>query len=293
MEKDFRAGFATIIGVPNVGKSTLLNALMDVDLSISTPKAHTTRENVLGIHSSPSSQIVFCDTPGMLNEAYALQRHMSAQLQKALRGSDVVIFLLSAHEQVSDLHHRYLSIAQKSSLLPVLNKIDTCSAEDVKSQLNKWRDFFGGEEVLPISALKRTGTAYLLQKLGKEMPLHPAYYPCDQLTDKSERFIAAEILRKHILLGYKSEVPYSTYVSVSWFQKVRNVLHIHAIIYTERPSQKAILIGEGGRSLRGTGCRARQEMQRFFGEHIYLRTQVEVAKKWKHRAEEVQRMLHR
>ena len=145
---------------------------------------------------------------------------------------------------------------------------------------------------MPISALKKAGTDYLLSSLVARLPIHPAYYPNDQLTDKSERFLAAEILRKHIFLGYKEEVPYSTCVSVSQFRKIDKVLHIHARIQTERESQKGILIGEGGRGLRGVSRRARQEMQRFFGQRIFLRAEVQVSKKWKQKTREVQRMLH-
>lgn len=292
MESSFRSGFVTLLGMPNVGKSTLMNALVGVPVSVATPKAHTTREKILGIMSSTSFQLVFCDTPGLLRPSHALQQHMQRQLRQALEGLDVALFLLSAQEKPTPLHRHYFDLVDKEQLLLLLNKADCCSAVKLKAELARWEAFFDGHRLLPISALKGEGLDILLSELLDRVPVHPPYYPLEQLSDKTERFMAAELLRKHILLGYKAEVPYSTYVSVFFFRKIRQTLHIHAQIYVERPSQKAILIGKAGRALRGVGQRARGEMQRFFGQKVYLRTRVHVIKDWKRKNKEVQRMPH-
>ena len=290
MSAHFQSGFVTLMGLPNAGKSTLLNSLVGANISVSTPKAHTTREKTLGIMNTIGFQIVFCDTPGLLNPKHALQKHMETQLRQSLEGPDAVLFLVGLDEKPSDLHRRYFDLVDKELLLLALNKSDCCEPEEIGAHQLKWQNFFGGMEVHPISAHTGDGIADFFPKLLDRMPIHPPYYPADQITDKSERFIAAEILRKHILLGYKAEIPYSTCVSVCFFKEMDEILHIHADIHTEKDSQKAILIGKKGHALRGVGTRARYEMQRFFGKKVFLRTQVYVVKAWKSDHKQVKRL---
>ena len=281
-----------MIGMPNVGKSTLLNAWVGARLSITTPKAHTTREKILGVMSTTMFQLVFCDTPGLLSPRYALQKYMASQLKQALEGSEVILFLVGTDEKPTELHQRYFSMTRQEPLLVALNKIDLCSSEELEAHTQRWAEFFDGHKVYPISAKRSEGLDTLLFEILNYIPPHPPYYAMEQLTDKSERFVAAEILRKYILLGYKAEVPYSTYVSVTFFKKIEHVLHIHAHICVERDSQKAILIGTKGRPLKHVSTRARKEMESFFKEKVFLRAQVEVIKNWKRNSSQVQGMQH-
>ena len=292
----YRAGMVTCIGMPNVGKSSLINQLVGVPISIATPKIHTTRERIQAVLNTTSFQLVFCDTPGMLSPAHALQERMENTLKASLDGMDAIVLMGAANEQPHALIAQYLKLietkAVDAKLICVLNKMDLCRDEEARLHaLRRWEEAFGERKPLPISTRNEEGLGELLRLLMACLPEHPPYYPMKQICDKSERFLAAEIIRKHILMHYKAEVPYSAHVSVETFMEQNHCLHIHASISVERESQKGILIGAGGRALRNVGRQARKELEAFFGSKVYLRTQVKVTKNWMHDSEKLARLL--
>lgn len=276
-----KAGFISIIGKPNVGKSTLMNALIGEKLSIITPKAQTTRHSIMGIINTDEYQVVFNDTPGIIDPQYGLQKSMMRFVDESLEGADVVLYIAEVGEK--EIPTEALQRLQKttSPVVLALNKIDTLGQEEILQKTAYWKGLFGFSSIVPISALNKFNTQALLEELVRYLPVCPPYYPKDQLTDKPEKFFAAEILREKIFFRYKKEIPYSTEVVIEQFKDEPELLRISAVIMVERDSQKGILIGEKGLALKNTGTAARKEMENFFGKKVFLEMFVKVKEKWR------------
>ncbi|MGV3598683.1 MAG: GTPase Era [Bacteroidota bacterium] len=276
-----KAGFISIIGKPNVGKSTLMNALIGEKLSIITPKAQTTRHSIMGIINTDEYQVVFNDTPGIIDPQYGLQKSMMRFVDESLEGADVVLYIAEVGEK--EIPAEALQRLQKtaSPVVLALNKIDTLGQEEILQKTEYWKGLFGFSSIVPISALNKFNTQALLEELVRYLPVCPPYYPKDQLTDKPEKFFAAEILREKIFFRYKKEIPYSTEVVIEQFKDEPELLRISAVIMVERDSQKGILIGEKGLALKNTGTAARKEMENFFGKKVFLEMFVKVKEKWR------------
>lgn len=277
----FRAGFVSIIGKPNVGKSTLMNALLGEKISIITPKAQTTRHRILGIYNQPEYQIVFSDTPGIIEPKYKLQGSMMKFVNESLQDADLVMFVTDFNEknEEPELIER-LKVIQ-APLICIINKIDESDNEGVMKKIEFWRSQVDFKEVVPISASNKFNIDLLLKSVLTYLPEGAPFYETDQVTDKSERFIASEILREKILLRYKEEIPYSVQVEIESFKDEEKILRISAIIYVMRDSQKQILIGKGGIAIKNMGIAARRDLEKFFGKQVFLQTFVKVKEGWR------------
>lgn len=277
----FRAGFVSIIGKPNVGKSTLMNALLGEKISIITPKAQTTRHRILGILNNPEYQIVFSDTPGIIEPKYKLQGSMMKFVNESLEGADLVMFVADFNEQNEEpeLIERLKLI--KAPIICVINKLDESNQDDVMKKIDFWRSQVDFLEIVPISALNKFNLDLLLKSIRTYLPEGPPFYEQDQVTDKSERFIASEILREKILMRYKEEIPYSVQVEIESFKDEEKILRISAIIYVMRDSQKQIMIGKGGIAIKNMGIAARRDLEKFFGKQVFLQTFVKVKEGWR------------
>jgi GTP-binding protein Era len=277
-----KSGFVNIIGNPNVGKSTLMNALVGEKLSIITPKAQTTRHRILGIVSGEDYQIVFSDTPGIIKPAYRLQENMMKSVRTAFTDADVILYLTDAME-VPDAQLSYVKKIRhcKVPVLLAVNKIDLVSQAGVEKLLNGWREIVQAETVIPLSALHNFNVKELFSEILRLIPEGPEYFPKDTLTDRPERFFVSEIIREKILKNYKQEIPYSCQVEIESFKEGEDIDRIRAIIYVLRESQKGILIGHKGEALKRTGTQARIDMEKFLGKKVFLEMQVKVAEDWR------------
>jgi GTPase len=277
----FRAGFVSIIGKPNVGKSTLMNALLGEKISIITPKAQTTRHRILGIYNQPEYQIVFSDTPGIIEPKYKLQGSMMKFVNESLQDADLVMFVTDFNEknEEPELIERLKVI--NAPLICIINKIDESDNDGVKKKIDFWRSQVDFKEVVPISASNKFNIDLLLKSVLTYLPEGAPFYETDQVTDKSERFIASEILREKILLRYKEEIPYSVQVEIESFKDEEKLLRISAIIYVMRDSQKQIMIGKGGIAIKNMGIAARRDLEKFFGKQVFLQTFVKVKEGWR------------
>ena len=284
-----------IVGNPNVGKSTLMNQLVGERISIATFKAQTTRHRIMGIVNTPDMQIVFSDTPGVLKPNYKLQESMLAFSESALQDADVLLYVTDVVEN-PEKNMDFLEKVQKMTIPVILliNKIDeltsdasTTSKSSNTSQtrltaiVDKWHTLLPNAEILPISAKNKFGTDMLLKRIQELLPESPAYFDKDQLTDKPARFFVSEIIREKILLYYDKEIPYSVEVRVESFKETEKNIHINAIIYVERDSQKGIIIGHQGIALKKVSTEARKALEKFFQKPIYLETFVKVDKDWR------------
>ena len=281
-----------IVGNPNVGKSTLMNQLVGERISIATFKAQTTRHRIMGIVNTDDMQIVFSDTPGVLKPNYKLQESMLAFSESALQDADVLLYVTDVVE-TPEKNMDFLEKVQKMTIPVILliNKIDELGAQTnqniLKSQkllgdiVDKWHTLLPNAEILPISAKNKFGTEMLLKRIQKLLPESPAYFDKDQLTDKPARFFVSEIIREKILLYYDKEIPYSVEVRVESFKETEKNIHINAIIYVERDSQKGIIIGHQGIALKKVSTEARKALEKFFDKPIYLETFVKVDKDWR------------
>ncbi len=279
-----QSGFVSIIGKPNVGKSTLMNALVGEKLSIISPKVQTTRHRIMGILSKPEYQIVFSDTPGIIEPKYKLHADMMKFVNESLEDADAVIYLtdtFTSAEKDAELIERIKLI--QSPLIIVVNKVDGLGeTEDIMERVSFWKEHVPNcEAIIPISALNKFNLDVLLENILKHAPEAPPFYPEDQLTDKSERFIASEIIREKIMMRYKEEIPYSVQVEVTEFKDEEKLLRISADIYVMRDSQKIILIGRGGVAIKSVGVAARRDMEQFFGKQVFLQTFVKVKENWR------------
>lgn len=280
-ETPHKAGFVSIVGKPNVGKSTLMNALVGERLSIITSKAQTTRHRIMGILNSDDFQIVYSDTPGIIKPQYALHESMMSFVRTSLEDADVILFMTDIYEKhdEEDVLKR-LQHAQVPVLL-LINKIDQATVNDVKDKMIYWQEKINPTEVLPISALNGTNLEHLFDRLLHYMPEHPPYFPKDELTDKPERFFVSEMIREKIFLNYKKEIPYSCEVVVEEFKEEEEIIRIRAEISVERKSQKGIIIGHKGEALKKVGTQARVDMEGFFQKKIFLELYVRVNENWR------------
>lgn len=281
--KPHRAGFVSIIGKPNVGKSTLMNALVGERLSIVTSKAQTTRHRILGILNGDDFQLIYSDTPGIIQPKYELHNAMMSFVYSSLEDADVVLFVTDIYEKHDEepVVERLRKMVDTPIIL-LVNKIDQANQEEVEAKLAYWKEQLpNAAEVLPISALKQFGTDGVLQLVMERLPVHPPYYPKDELTDKPERFFAAEMVREKIFKLYKKEIPYSCEVVIEEFKEEEDIIRIRGIIYVERNSQKGIVIGQGGEALKKVGTWAREEMEKFFQKKVFLEMYVKVNENWR------------
>ena len=284
-----KAGFVNIVGNPNVGKSTLMNQLVGERISIATFKAQTTRHRIMGIVNTPDMQIVFSDTPGVLKPNYKLQESMLAFSEGALQDADVLLYVTDVVEN-PEKNMDFLEKVQKMTIPVILliNKIDelasdtsTTSQNRLTSIVEKWHALLPNAEILPISAKNKFGTDMLLKRIQDLLPESPAFFDKDQLTDKPARFFVSEIIREKILLYYDKEIPYSVEVAVEQFKEDDKHIHINAVIYVERDSQKGIIIGHQGVALKKVSTEARKQLEKFFDKKIFLEVFVKVDKDWR------------
>jgi GTP-binding protein Era len=278
-ENDFRAGFVALIGQPNAGKSTLMNALLGEKLAITHAKAQTTRHKLYGIFTEKNVQIIYTDTPGMLVPAYPLQEAMVEAIKTARSDADVLLWIVDAQAPVASDFSMDRAPAKPTFL--VLNKIDLLTPAQRVKALSYWSHLHPGVEIIPISALKNEQLDGLLKKIVERLPIHPPYYPEDALTDRPERFFVEERIREKILAQYQQEIPYSVEVVVESFKEKEHLLCIHASIHVERQTQKGILIGKQGQALTQLGVDARTSLETFFQKKIFLSLRVKVTPNWR------------
>jgi len=277
-----RSGFVNILGNPNTGKSTIMNALVGEKLSIITSKAQTTRHRIMGIVNSDDFQIVYSDTPGILKPAYKLQESMMSFVNSAITDADIILYVTDVTEK--PLSDKVYPEKIKSSGIPVIvavNKIDLSNQEDLEKIVELWHSFFTESPVIPLSALNKFNIDALLEAVLSKLPEGAPYFPKDQLTDKYERFFASEIIREKILKNYQKEVPYSVETEIDSFKEEKGMLKIRALIHVARDSQKGIIIGHRGSMLKKTGTEARIDMEDFFGKKVFLELYVKVTKDWR------------
>ncbi|MFH1160282.1 MAG: GTPase Era [bacterium] len=276
-----KAGFVSIIGYPNVGKSTLMNALVGERLSIITPKAQTTRHRVMGILSGDDFQIVYSDTPGIIKPHYLLHKSMMAAVMASLSDGDVIMLVTEIDTPFD--HEEILKKLRESNtpLIIVINKVDLSSETTVKLALDKWQRQFPSGEVIPVSALLKFNLGKLLDLILEKLPEHPGYFSKDELSDKSERFFVAEMIREKIFLLYGEEIPYSCEVAVNTFKEEERLIRIEATVFVSRESQKAILLGKQGNAIKKLGMEARKDIEAFLEKHIFLGLTVKVEKNWR------------
>ena len=277
-----KAGFVNIIGNPNVGKSTLMNTLVGEKLSITTPKAQTTRHRIMGIVNSPNYQIVYSDTPGIIRPHYLLQKEMMHFVDTAITDADIVLYVTDVVER-ADKNKEYIEKLQQLEVpvLVALNKIDKSSREEVIILLALWQEKLPNATIFPVSALEGFNMESLLNHILEHLPEAPPWFDKEQLTDKSLRFFASEIIREKIFRNYAQEIPYCTEVEVEEFRETQERYSIRAIIYVMRDSQKGILIGNKGSALKKTGTQARLDMEDFFQKSVYLELYVKVLPNWR------------
>ncbi len=287
---EHKAGYVNIIGNPNVGKSTLMNALVGERLSIITSKAQTTRHRILGIVNDDEHQIIFSDTPGVIDPAYKLQENMMDFVHGAFQDADILIYMVETGEkELKDI--KLFERLQNTDipLLLLLNKIDTAEQDFVKEQIAIWKERLPKAEIHPISALNKFNLDLVMDRIKELLPVSPPYFEKDALTDKSERFFVGETIREKILKYYKKEIPYSVEVEVEEFFEEEEIIKIRAIINVSRESQKGIIIGHKGRALKKVGTLARRDMETFFQKKIFLDLYVKVNKDWRNDDKQLKR----
>lgn len=277
-----KAGFVNIVGNPNVGKSTLMNQLVGERISIATFKAQTTRHRIMGIVNTEDCQIVFSDTPGVLKPNYKMQEMMLAFSESALKDADILLYVTDVVENPE----KNIDFLDKVKQLPIpvillINKIDESNQKELGTIVTKWHSLLPNAEILPISARNKFGVELLMKRIKELLPESPAYFDKDQLTDKPAKFFVSEMIREKILLYYDKEIPYSVEVRVEQFKETDTSIHINAVIYVERDSQKGIIIGHKGVALKKVSSEARKALEKFFDKKIYLETFVKVDKDWR------------
>ena len=283
-----KAGFVNIVGNPNVGKSTLMNQLVGERISIATFKAQTTRHRIMGIVNTDDMQIVFSDTPGVLKPNYKMQEMMLAFSESALADADVLLYVTDVIEN-PEKNIDFLEKVKKMKIpvLLLINKIDQSDPNKLGDTVEKWHSLLPNAEILPISAKNKFGVDMLLKRIKELLPESPAFFDKDQLTDKPARFFVSEIIREKILLYYDKEIPYAVEVRVERFKEDDTRIHINAVIYVERDSQKGIIIGHQGVALKKVNTESRKALEKFFGKKIFLETFVKVDKDWRSSQREV------
>ena len=285
-----KAGFVNIIGNPNVGKSTLMNALVGERLSIITSKAQTTRHRILGIVNGDDFQIVFSDTPGIIKPAYELQSSMMDFVKNAFEDADVLIYMVEIGEkELKDEAFFKRIIHANIPVLLLLNKIDKSNQEHLEEHVNLWKEKVPNAEIIPISALEKFNVQTVFDRIIDLLPESPPFYPKDALTDKPERFFVNEIIREKILLNYDKEIPYAVEIETEEFKEDDDIIRIRAVIMVERDTQKGIIIGHKGAAIKKVGIQAREDLEKFFGKQIHLATYVKVNKDWRSNERQLRR----
>ncbi|WP_400080708.1 GTPase Era [Winogradskyella sp. R77965] len=285
-----KAGFVNIIGNPNVGKSTLMNAFIGEKLSIITSKAQTTRHRILGIVNGEDFQVILSDTPGIIKPAYELQESMMDFVKSAFEDADVLVYMVEIGEK--ELKDEAFFNKIKNSKIPVLlllNKIDNSNQEQLEEQAELWQQKVPNAEFFPISALKGFNVQNVFDRIIELLPESPAFYPKDQLTDKPERFFVNEAIREKILMHYKKEIPYAVEVDTEEFFEEENIIRMRSVIMVERETQKGIIIGHKGSALKRVGVEARKDLEKFFGKQVHLELYVKVNKNWRSNQNQLRR----
>ncbi|TVR78756.1 MAG: GTPase Era [Chitinophagaceae bacterium] len=284
--EEFKAGYINVIGKPNVGKSTFLNAILGEKLAITTAKAQTTRHRILGIITKDEYQAIFSDTPGFISDPkYGMQDAMVSTVREVLKDGDVFILIVDPKtnaEHLTDIIKALNETTKKVFLM--INKIDTINAEQLEILRQKWQEIVKDGEVLEISALKGFDKESLLKKIVQHLPVNPPYFPDDYYTDRSERFLVSEIIREKIMMLYEEEVPYSVEVVIHSFKEDEKLFRIAADIYVNRKTQKPILIGKGGEKIKKVGVESRKEIEAMLGKQVFLETHVKVRENWRNDA---------
>ncbi len=277
-----KAGFVNIIGNPNVGKSTLMNAFVGERLSIITSKAQTTRHRILGIVNGEDFQVVLSDTPGIIKPAYELQSSMMEFVKSAFEDADVLVYLVEIGEQELKDENFFKRITNSEiPVLLLLNKIDKSNQELVEEQVNLWKEKVPNAEIFAISALENFGVPQVFNRILELLPDSPPFYDKEALTDKPERFFVNEIIREKILLNYKKEIPYSVEVETEEFFEEEEIIRMRSVIMVERETQKGIIIGHKGSAIKRVGVEARKDLEKFFGKQVHLKLYVKVNKNWR------------
>jgi len=285
-----KAGYVNIIGNPNVGKSTLMNAFVGEKLSIITSKAQTTRHRILGIVNGDDFQVLFSDTPGIIKPAYELQESMMGFVKSAFEDADILLYMVEIGEQAlkDELFFEKIT-SSKIPVLLLLNKIDTSNQEQLESQVQFWAEKVPNAEIIPISALEGFQVKEVFDRIIELLPESPPFYPKDQLTDKPERFFINETIREKILIHYKKEIPYAVEVDTEEFFEEETIIRIRSVIMVERETQKGIIIGHKGAALKRVGVEARKDLELFFGKQIHLELYVKVNKNWRSNQNQLKR----
>lgn len=285
-----KSGFVNIIGNPNVGKSTLMNALLGEKLSIMTPKAQTTRHRIFGILNEDDLQIIFSDTPGVLEPAYELQKSMMEFVKSSFEDADLFLLMTEPGEKGLKNEEIYQMLQKvEQPVLVVINKVDKTTQDELVEIVSQWQEKLPEAEVHPISALNNFQTDVLLSRIKALLPESPPYFDKEHLSDRNERFFVSEMIREQILLNYKKEIPYAVEVDVEDFKEAESIIRIRSVIYVERDTQKAIIIGHQGKMIKRTGIGARKRMEDFFKKQVHLDLHVKVRKNWRSDERELKR----
>jgi GTP-binding protein Era len=287
---EHKAGFVNIIGNPNVGKSTLMNAFVGERLSIITSKAQTTRHRILGIVNGDDFQVILSDTPGIIKPAYEMQKSMMDFVKSAFEDADVLIYMVEIGEkELKDEDFFNKIIHAKIPVLLLLNKIDKSNQEQLEEQIALWKEKVTNAEIYPISALENFNVKEVFARILELIPVSPAYYPKDALTDKPERFFVNETIREKILLNYDKEIPYAVEIETEEFLEDEKIIRIRSVIMVERDTQKGIIIGHKGGALKKVGMQSREDLEKFFGKQIHIELYVKVNKDWRSNAFQLRR----
>jgi len=294
----FRAGYAAIIGKPNVGKSTLMNGLLDFKLSIISPRPQTTRRRVMGIMNGPSYQIIFLDTPGLIDPKYRLQKVLGTFIESSILDADILLYLVDckidnpeSQMLIEEEIQKLLKInPQKKPVILIINKIDLFPKENLLPLLNSYAELYPFKKLIPVSALKKDGLKELEIEMEQSLPLHPPFYDPEMLTEQPERFFVAEFIREQIFLHFHEEIPYSTEVQIEEFrEREKGKDMIQAVIYVERDSQKGIIIGNKGSTIKNIGMKARKVIENFLDREVYLELRVKVSKNWRKSEQQIKK----
>ncbi len=290
--ENFKSGYVAIIGLPNAGKSTLLNALLNIKLSIISAKPQTTRRKILGILNKAEYQVVFIDTPGILKPKYKLHTRMMEQVHAAMEDADLLVLIVDVTNSKHPIEIDLPAMNPKNKpVLLLLNKVDLINKQELLPLIDLYKDFYPFQEIIPISALNRDGVDKVEEEIVQRLPNHPPFYPPDILSDQPERFFVAEIIREKIFERFFQEVPYSTEVVVEEFkERPAGKDYIYAIIYVERPTQKGIIIGKKGEALKRIGEAARKEIEEFLGRKVFLELRVKVNENWRYDERKLKRL---
>ncbi|MEO9502999.1 MULTISPECIES: GTPase Era [Nonlabens] len=287
---EHKAGFVNIVGNPNVGKSTLMNALVGERLSIITSKAQTTRHRILGIVNGEDFQMVLSDTPGIIKPAYKLQESMMEFVKNAFEDADCILYMveLGEKELKNEAFEKRLTFAEVPVIV-LINKIDKGQASQLEEAVEHWKERLPNAEIFAISALENFGVPQLMARIVEILPASPAFYPKDALTDKPERFFVNESIREKILIHYKKEIPYSVEIDTEEFFEDEDIIRIRSVIMVERETQKGIIIGHKGAAIKRVGTEARKDLQKFFGKQVHIELYVKVNKNWRSNEKQLRR----